>query len=313
VGETTAARLARARTAWVRVLPAETVLAVRGADARSFLHRMLTRDVKGLAPGSAVRALLLTPKGKIRAMLTCAATADGFLLAAPAACVGELREGLQRSVIADDVEIAGSGFIVTSVVGASAAVAVAMATPGNAPAAEPPKGAHVVASTRFALPSVEFFSATPWDPPGATTLEALESAALRIEQGDPAFGAEAGDGTLPQECGLEDRVDFAKGCFPGQEPVARLRTRGHTNRGLAGILCAAGEPVPAAGDPVLHGGKVVGAVTSAILSPTLGRPVALALLRHEAAAPGTPLEVGPEGARRPAGAAPLPVPGSAAG
>jgi folate-binding protein YgfZ len=317
VGEESAARLARARTDRVRVLPGETVLAVRGADARSFLHRMLTRDVKGLATGSAVRALLLTPKGRIRAILLCAAVDDGFLLASAAAGAASLREALQRSVIADDVSIADTGWFVTSVVGPTAAAAVAsaasaVAPPENAPAAEPPKGAHVVASTRFRLPSLEVFAAAPWEVPGLATLDAADAAALRVEQGEPAFGAEAGEETLPQECGLEDRVDFAKGCFPGQEPVARLRTRGHTNRGLAGILLPAGAPLPAPGDPVLHGERAVGAVTSAALSPTLGRPVALALLRHEAAAPGTPLAVGPEWARREATAAALPFPGTAA-
>jgi folate-binding protein YgfZ len=153
---------------------------------------------------------------------------------------------------------------------------------------------------RAGLPSIEFLadaSALPallaaageaaraegGGPIGADALEVL-----RIEAGVPRLGAEFGPETLPQEAGLEALVSFTKGCFLGQEPVARLQTQGHTNRGLAGLLP---ETLPAPGDAVLAGGKEVGAVTSAAASPSLGRPVALALLRHAASAPGTALEV----------------------
>jgi folate-binding protein YgfZ len=107
----------------------------------------------------------------------------------------------------------------------------------------------------------------------------------------PRLGAEFGAETLPQEAGLEGLVSFTKGCFLGQEPVARLRTRGHTNRGLAGVVLGAGAGAPAAGDALLWEGKEVGAVTSACVSPALGRAVALCLLRHEAAAAGTRLDL----------------------
>ena len=103
---------------------------------------------------------------------------------------------------------------------------------------------------------------------------------LRVEAGVPRFGAEIDEQVMPAEVGVVDRaVSFTKGCYIGQEPVARLHYRGHANRGLRAILL---DGDPARGRrPVQVEGREVGRVTSAVASPTLGRAVALAIVRRE--------------------------------
>ena len=102
---------------------------------------------------------------------------------------------------------------------------------------------------------------------------------LRIEAGVPRFGAEIDEQVMPAEAGVVDRaVSFTKGCYIGQEPVARLHYRGHANRGLRSILL---DGTPPSGATVQVDGREVGRITSAAESPTIGRAVALAIVRRE--------------------------------
>ena len=111
---------------------------------------------------------------------------------------------------------------------------------------------------------------------------------VRIESGRPRLGVDMGSNTIPQEAGLNDRaVSFTKGCYVGQETVARLHYRGKPNRHLRGLELS--EPVEH-GAPIMLGEKEVGTVGSACVSPRLG-PIALALVRREAA-PGDSVVVG---------------------
>lgn len=122
---------------------------------------------------------------------------------------------------------------------------------------------------------------------------------LRIEAGRPTFGAELTDALMPIEAGLTHAVSYTKGCYLGQEVIARVSTLGQPARALVGIA-AAGELVPARGDAVVCGGVDVGRVTSAARSPHLNRTIALAVVRREHAAPGTRAEL-----RSASGAAPI--------
>jgi folate-binding protein YgfZ len=220
------------------------LLRVTGADRVSFLHRMLTCEVKGLPVGGSARGLFLTQKGRVTAEFALTVHADRVELVAPAAARGRFRAALARFVVADDVAI-----------------------------------------EEIDLPLVG------------------EDEVRRVERGEPLLGAEATEETLPQECGLDHLVSYVKGCFLGQEPVARLHAQGTARRGLAGLLLEPGAPVPARGTPVLAGGKDAGIVTSAVLSRTLGRPIALSILRHDAEG----LTVDGRAATR----SPLPFPGTA--
>lgn len=273
------------------------LLRVTGRDRVPFLHRLLTCDVAAQRPGGSVPGLLLTQKGRVVAAFDLGLLEDRVELAAPPAARPGLRDGLAKFVIADDVDLRDRG---------EEAGLLSLVGPRAAAAADRlPAGPWTVlrGRRRAGLPAVDLLAdakdlaalrraaAAAAAAEGGGPIEAAALEVLRVENGVPALGAEATGDTLPQECGLGDHVSFTKGCFLGQEPVARLHTQGHTNRGLAGILLEPGAAVPEKGTPVLAGEKAVGAVTSAVLSPSLGRPIALAILRNEHAAPGTTLRL----------------------
>jgi tRNA-modifying protein YgfZ len=251
---------------------------VEGPDAAGFLQGLLSNDVAALAPGGAARALLLDAKGHVQADLRVNRdAADAFtLVLAPDA--GALVAGLlERYHFSEDLEL----------IGPEEAETVTLA--GRA--AAPPAGAVVVPSI---LPgAVEAVvddaaaavaaSGLPEAPP-----EALEMA--RVAAGAARVGLDTGPATLVQEASLErDAVSFDKGCYLGQETVARIRYRGRVNRRLRGLRLAGGPPAP--GGRVLLEGREVGRMSSAAAAPDLG-PIGLAVLRREAA-PGAVVAVEP--------------------
>ena len=127
---------------------------------------------------------------------------------------------------------------------------------------------------------------------GAIPVSQAAAEILRIERGEPRYGVDLDDTVIPQEAGLNNRaVSFTKGCYVGQETVARLHYRGKPNRHLRGLRLS--QPAPA-GAELRLGDRVVGHLTSSVLSPALG-PIGLALVRREAE-PGARVDVGDDGA-----------------
>ena len=117
--------------------------------------------------------------------------------------------------------------------------------------------------------------------------EALE--VLRIEAAVPKWGVDMDESTIPNEAGLEARaINYDKGCYIGQETIARIKTYGHVNRRLVQMVIG-GESVPARGDTILAEGREVGQVTSAVRSSRLGKPLALGYVRREFATAGAKL------------------------
>jgi folate-binding protein YgfZ len=224
-------------------------VAVSGPDAEDFLERMVSNEVKSLQVGPEARpALLLTPKGRIIAPLRVVREAsDAFLVITDAAdLAGPVAETLRRARFASKCEIdvlPWDGFVH---VGADLG-------PG---------------ATRNYDFGVEAFET--WGPRGvlqAPVPDAAELEALRIKAGTPAWGKELDDSVLPAEAGLDrTHISFTKGCYPGQEPVARLHHRGHPNRRLRLLDVAAAEP----GAEIVWNEKVVGRVTSAVPGRALG-------------------------------------------
>ena len=114
--------------------------------------------------------------------------------------------------------------------------------------------------------------------------------ALRLEAGSPVYGRDITIENLPQEVGRDSQcISFNKGCYLGQEPVARIDALGHVNRNLVGLLCEGAEP-PASGTPIEVNGKVVGAVTSSAFSPARDQALAMAYVRREYAMEGERLQ-----------------------
>ncbi len=216
-------------------------LRVQGPDAADFLQRMLSNDVLA---GEACEALLLTPKARLIAPMTVWRRGeDDFLLLTEPGLGEPLRSALLRARFAAKCQIEAEEHISTIVFGAGA---------GEGEAVGIPNGDYGVPAREVLDSAIE---------PDADEAE-LER--LRILARTPRWGRELDDRVLPAEAGLDERaISFTKGCYPGQEPVARLRYRGHANRVLRVLELGDGE-LPAYDAEVVLAGKAVGRVTSAV-------------------------------------------------
>jgi len=214
---------------------------VAGPEAADFLERMLSNDVLSLEPGEARRALLLTPKSRIVAPLRVVREqADDFLLITEPELAGAVASTLLRARFAAKCEVVVEpyhGYL--------------RLAPGDG-----------IPNSDFGVEAFEGWSTTPVEGGDPAELEAL-----RIEAGTPRWGRELDESILPAEAGLDEtHVSFTKGCYPGQEPIARLHYRGRPNRRLRRL--AVGDAAP--GDEILLEGKPVGRVTSSAPGKALG-------------------------------------------
>jgi tRNA-modifying protein YgfZ len=217
---------------------------VSGRDAEDFLQRMLSNDVAALDEGGSCDALLLTAKARVIAPLKVWRRGpEDFLLLTEPELGDVLRSQLLRTRFAAKCEIEPEEHTSTVVFG----------------------GADGIATQDFGTPAVEVL-----DRELEPTLSDEELERLRIEAGTPRFGREIDDRVLPAEAGLTERfVSFTKGCYPGQEPIARLHYRGRANRRLS-VLELEPDHVPVADAELVLEGKAVGRVTSAVPGLALG-------------------------------------------
>jgi folate-binding protein YgfZ len=236
---------------------------VSGPQAGEYLQRMVSNDVLALAAGGSCEALLLTPKARIIATVhVLRRDEDDFLLVTEPELGETVRDHLLRMRFAARCEIAVEPHRSYVLLGA---------------ASDLPEGSPVVPIEDYGAPAWEVIDSE--EPAGATRVDAEQLERLRIEAGTPRFGREIDDRVLPAEAGLDRRaISFEKGCYPGQEPVARLRYRGHVNRSLR-VLRLAGTRVPSYDAEIEHEGKVVGRLTSAAVAD--GSVVGLGYVRDE--------------------------------
>jgi folate-binding protein YgfZ len=254
---------------------------LRGADRVRFLQGMLTNEVEKLAAGQSVRAAMLTPKGRVIADMLVRKEEDSFWVTTDALLRDKLREAFDRHIIMDDVTLDD----VTDKTGEIGVYgAQAHGVPGLA-VLQAPLGLHLVGDTPACERALLTLVAG-----GAVGLDDAAVERLRIERGVSRYGAEISEEVLPLEAGLDDAISHTKGCYVGQEPVARVTTRGHVNKKIVGLVCSAAVKP---GDVVSSADRSeAGVVTSATQSPTLGKPIALAFLHRSLWAPGTQVTVG---------------------
>jgi folate-binding protein YgfZ len=297
---------------------------VEGRDRASFLHGMLTNDVKGLTPGQGCAAAFLDAHGKVMALLRVYALADRLLLELPAGLTQKTLLLLDKYLISEKAafEPADDAYAILSVQGPKAGALLAGLSGGSldlAPLAHVEvtlagHPARVIRRSEFGA----LLGFHVWTAPaaadairaallgaGGTPLEDDVAEILRVEAGEPAFPQDADESVLFPELGREDLVSYTKGCYIGQEVVARVKYRGHVNRALTGLRLE-GERVPTPGAAVASTEKEIGRVTSAVRSPALGAPIALAYVRREHREPGQTVSVMIDGDPVPARVTPLP-------
>jgi tRNA-modifying protein YgfZ len=258
---------------------------VRGSEAPDFLQGQVSNDVEALAPGEGCYATVLNHKGKLRTDLRILRGDDWFWLDAERIGHAVLEHMLRTKSLGRDVqyEDVTESRALYSLVGPAARERLDIA---------PPEAENSFVTGEHGMYVATLLGVDVIAAPGtALDVEPVaEEAAecVRIEAGRPRLGYDMDAETMPQEAGINERaVSFTKGCYVGQETVARLHYKGKPNRHLRGLRL--GDPAERGAEIVL-GEKVVGRLGSTCVSPRLG-PIALALVRREAA-PGATVEVG---------------------
>ena len=284
-----------------------------GSDRGAYLHRIISNDVEGLAVGEGNYATILTNRGKIIAGMKVCVFGESIDIETNAETTSILYQELDKYLIADDVTI--EDFTErTGAVGVHGPKSAELLKdvygfdvrdlPEYHSVVDEIDGRRIVCiranetgelgyNLCTASESIEWL----WDtilrkgrafsaePVGLTALNSL-----RIEAGIPRYGAELGDSIFPGEAELENAISYEKGCYIGQEIVARMKYRGHPNRLLRGFEIA-GDIPPQNGDRLLDGDKEIGWITSATVSPTFGIPIAMGYVRTAFADEGSQVEI----------------------
>lgn len=276
-------------------------LVLTGNDRIPWLQGMVSNDVRPLATGApAVYACVLNATGHLLADLCIVNRGDNLLLDMERENLEKIFRLLDDYVITEDVEIADHS---------DALACLSVQGPlvdANRIRALCSDSAHVVPADHTGEGGVDIYlraqeAPTLWQrlvAAGARPVGAKAAEVLRVEAGVPLYGVDMDESTIPLEANLEaTHISHTKGCYVGQEVIARIHSRGHTNRALTGLLLE-GECLPARDNKIFPAegetNREVGWVTSAIRSPAIGGGIALGYVRHEHRAPGTRLRIAAE-------------------
>jgi folate-binding protein YgfZ len=299
--------------------PHRVRLRITGAQRAKFLQGILTNDADLLKPGRGLYTAVLTAKGKMQADLTVYALADWFWVDAEPESAARLPTLLSRYTIGTDATVVdlSTSHRVLGLYGPAAPRAVAAAFPDLSLPAADLAVAEAVWSGHPLVIAAAGYPGTPGYKlllpaeavdgarrtlltAGATSVDAEALEAVRIESGVPRFGMDMSEDNFPPEARIEDRaVSYTKGCYLGQETIARIKTYGHVNRLLVGLLPDTDQPIPRGTKlyhpdvtSVLREDKEAGYVTSSVYSPALKRVIALGYVNRKIEVPGTIVTVG---------------------
>jgi folate-binding protein YgfZ len=301
-------------------------LRLTGRDRRDYLQGLLSNDIAALAAGSGCYACLLTAQGRMIADMYVVETGEAILMDLEGALTARVAGHLEQFVFSEDVEVADvtgsiaqlgvfgprSADVVSRVLGEQGSPLTGadlddLAVLANRPWAWREAAATVVRRDDLGglgfdlLVGVEHSDAIAQAirDAGAVDIDPAVAEVCRIESGRPVFGKDMTEDTIPLEAGIEDRaISLTKGCYVGQEIIIRVLHRGHGRvaRRLVGLTLEPGATMPIHGSAIRSGDREIGLITSAVLSPALGRPIALGYVRRDFVEPGTPVTV-IEGAR----------------
>jgi len=252
------------------------LIRVSGPDAVSFLQGLVSQDLVSMASGTVKRSFFLQPNGKLAALLWVGVGDEEVVLFCDANVAVDTEALLRRYRIRVKAEIELDPQVVDELWGPDSYTTAEV---------DPDRWRRegdtiVLAAGLGSLPRVFVVGQSQMAPPvGRRALTAV-----RVEAGEPVMGVDVDGSTIPQECGfIEESVSFTKGCYLGQELVARIDTRGRVNRRLAGVRIHT-NTIPPDGAEIVSAGKVVGKLTSPSESLTLRSPIGLSLIRREVAA-----------------------------
>jgi folate-binding protein YgfZ len=300
-----------------------------GDKAGEVLTGLVTNDVVSLQPGQGLYAAALTNKGKIIADVRIFAQAGSFLVDVPPRAWAGWTTMIQRFVnprlarYRDDsaslrligVFGATARHVVSAVTGINSSALTALTPYAHVVADVDDATLTVASAPDLAVEGFDLFVDTEsfdavWGrvvAAGATPAGISACEIARVEAGRPEWGIDIDENTLAQEANLDElgAISYTKGCYVGQEVVARIHFRGHVNRHLRGLRCASADPPPT-GARVFQGDNEIGEVRSAVSSPRLGG-IALGMIRREANV-GTPLVTRWDGGEGQADLVPLPFP-----
>ena len=276
-----------------------TQIEMTGNDRASFLHNMCTNEINGLKPGKGCEAFLTNVQGKILAYVDVSCLEDSLTLRCAPGQADAITAHLDRYIIREDVTLHDRTVEWGLWLAAGDAIEAMIAEQlgGQPPTEICLRRTGMVTTTAFLLSG-------PRDVLQRLTKSLVEDGAVqcddeifemaRIEAGTPLYGRDVTEENLPQEVALNDlAISFTKGCYLGQETVARIDALGHVNRTLVGVRLS-GRTVPMVGEQLHVDGKPIGKITSAVFSETLDSPLALAYVRRGHNQPGMTLD-GPNG------------------
>jgi tRNA-modifying protein YgfZ len=270
------------------------IIRVRGQDRQDFLQRLSTQEINSLQPGEGALTALLNPKGRLLDLLHLLVLEEEMLLLTSGDNGPEILSWLENHLFREDVRlnldipdcVGVYGSRAPGILAALAATELAPLRPGYSLRISI-SGTAVLVTGTFPLAGAGFLLLAP-EGSTASLITSLEAAgvqpastetvdAFRVATGVPAWGREITQEFNPWEAALDSAISLTKGCYLGQEIVARIHTYKKLQRRLTGLEVE-GEEVPGPGTPVCHGSREVAKLTSAALSPVSGRVVALAFL-----------------------------------
>lgn len=308
------------------------LLQFTGPDRLAFLQGLLSNDLRILKPFDGQYAAVLTQQGKVIADVRVLCSLNSYYLDFWENLKNKILDHLNRYLVADEVEIADrsdeysilsiqgprSKTLLRDLVGQAelpgqlwhhtmvnidaAAICVVSASHTGEPGFDliAPQSSLADLARKLTDAGKRFSAA--WVGEEAQHI-------LRVEAGMPRYGVDFSEDNLLLEVGIDHAVSFSKGCYLGQEVVERIRSRGHVNKKLSGLLLD-GQEAAKAGDLISAGDKEVGRVTSSVISPRLKRPIALGYLHKDFWTPGGEVSIQRRDARVRATVTPLPFPGS---
>jgi folate-binding protein YgfZ len=261
---------------------ARELLWVRGPDAVTFLDGQLSQDIAGMPDGTVARSFLLEPRGRPVALLWVLRGEQRVGLVADAGRGGPVSQGLERFRFRVRAEIDHEAMPLLDLWGPGSRdvlAAAALPTPEGWSGGEGIVVAAIPAGvSRYTVGGV---SAPDLAAAGAVRVGTLATTAVRIEIGEPVMGVDVDESTIPHETGLvPELVSLTKGCYLGQELVARIDSRGRVNRHLRGLEVTE-NVIPPEGATIVARDREVGSITSVGESLTVRAPVAMGMVRRE--------------------------------